>query len=689
MRNKVPKNLEEAKVEISRLNHFSWEMRLESPLKGIECALEAYELALQWNHVSGIAESLRNQGVLSWFLSDYNNALVKLLSGLNYAQASDDKSLESSILNWLGNTHERLGNNAAAFDYHLKSLNLRVLLNDKIGQAASLNNLGNLHWRMSDFATALDYYQQALRIREVSNDKITIGASLNNITVVYFHLGQYQNALNYAERSIAFFEDSIDKRGFANSLSNYALCLQKSGKLEESLEYASRSLELRRVIGDRQGEANSLNNIGLVLLQKKQFDEALEKFQESLAITEKIGDRFFEAETLINIASVYSSRAAISSEMKPTKESYVTDDLIDFSTVGPLGLFDHHLLKFAVEYIEKALKVAEEIQSKQWIYESYLALSKCYKMLGNTMEALRTYKAYHEVRELVFSERNEEKIKVLNVKFEMERKKKEAEIYRLKNVELAKKNLELQNAKALRSEFLKIAATDLKDPLATITSYADMLSESIDQFDPRYPGRIKHLSINMLDLINRLLRTGMLDSGNISFTRTPISLFDLTIMILESYRNIAQEKRIEIEIKNLTKNLAICDEERTAEIIQNLLSNAIKFSYPEKKILFEIFDFDPYRPGVHAITKILADLDLIALSITDEGQGFSEEDKKNLFKRFQRLSSEPTGGEPSVGLGLAISKELAEKQGGTLYLYSEGKNAGATFTLLLPKFQTN
>jgi signal transduction histidine kinase len=74
----------------------------------------------------------------------------------------------------------------------------------------------------------------------------------------------------------------------------------------------------------------------------------------------------------------------------------------------------------------------------------------------------------------------------------------------------------------------------------------------------------------------------------------------------------------------------------------------------------------------------------VFISVKDEGQGLSEDDMQKLFARFQKLSSQPTGGEHSSGLGLYISKKYIEMMGGKIWAESEGKDKGATFCIELP-----
>jgi response regulator receiver sensor signal transduction histidine kinase (EC 2.7.3.-) len=82
-------------------------------------------------------------------------------------------------------------------------------------------------------------------------------------------------------------------------------------------------------------------------------------------------------------------------------------------------------------------------------------------------------------------------------------------------------------------------------------------------------------------------------------------------------------------------------------------------------------------------TKINA-MAVVQIKVSDEGQGFFQDEMAKLFQRFQRLSAKPTGGESSTGLGLSIAKQLVDLHGGAIWAHSDGKDKGATFTIELP-----
>jgi signal transduction histidine kinase len=109
------------------------------------------------------------------------------------------------------------------------------------------------------------------------------------------------------------------------------------------------------------------------------------------------------------------------------------------------------------------------------------------------------------------------------------------------------------------------------------------------------------------------------------------------------------------------------DQQLLRQIANHLISNAIKFSSPGKSIWVAL--------GQHG--------DSVVLKVRDEGPGIHEDEKEKLFNKFQRLSTRPTAGEISTGLGLAITRDLVELHNGSITVQSELEK-GSTFIVNLP-----
>lgn len=247
--------------------------------------------------------------------------------------------------------------------------------------------------------------------------------------------------------------------------------------------------------------------------------------------------------------------------------------------------------------------------------------------------------------------------------------------------ELHEANLELKKAyqKVLelneeKNEFLGIAAHDLKNPLTAVSAFADILINDKDLSKEQHDDFLNEIikaSERMFFIVKNLLDVNAIEQGKLNTKIEPISLNSVIDDISNQFKESLSKKNIllikNIEIEN---PFVLADYNLTLQVVQNILSNAIKFSQPNKNITLSI--------------KNSSFKDMIDLSIKDEGPGFTEEDKKKLFKKFSRLSARPTGGEHSTGLGLSIVKKLIEMMDGKINLMSEhGK--GAEFIISFSK----
>ena len=258
----------------------------------------------------------------------------------------------------------------------------------------------------------------------------------------------------------------------------------------------------------------------------------------------------------------------------------------------------------------------------------------------------------------------------------------EKEYIRKKNRELTEAyqrveslNRSLEEANRLKSEFLSIAAHDLKNPLQVINGYAEMILDTLDLSPKVYRNgqKIVDATDRMLRIIRHLLDSTAAESGKLQLHKTRIDLAQLTRAVVENNRHLATQKRQRISFHTDDGCIIDGDEERLYEAIDNLVSNAIKFSPPGK----------PIRVDVMNVTANNRFEGSVIVRIKDKGPGLTQEDLKRMFGKFARLSAQPTGGEPSTGLGLSIVKQIIELHGGRVWAESKGRGKGSIFCVEL------
>ena len=231
-------------------------------------------------------------------------------------------------------------------------------------------------------------------------------------------------------------------------------------------------------------------------------------------------------------------------------------------------------------------------------------------------------------------------------------------------------NQQLQKLNEEKNELIAIVSHDLRSPLQRIKGLLNLLvldpnKLSMDQLD--IINKAKDVAKQNTDLVGRILDIQSIESTE-KIILQKINIFDILNPVVESFKELAASKKIMLSQSPLTGNVMVpANEDYIQQIFENLLSNSLKFSYPQSSVYVTL-----------RYTK-----SHVYISVKDEGQGFDEEDKKNLFKKFQKLSAQPTSGEQSSGLGLAIVKKYVDAMNGTISCESQ-KGKGAEFIVQLP-----
>jgi signal transduction histidine kinase len=223
----------------------------------------------------------------------------------------------------------------------------------------------------------------------------------------------------------------------------------------------------------------------------------------------------------------------------------------------------------------------------------------------------------------------------------------------------------------LRENFAAIVSHELKSPLGAlqqnlyglVAELEDKLSEEQQQRFTRLQTRLDDL----LKLIHSWLRVFTVDINKLKETFKPVSVAEIVAKAVESIQPQATRKAIEIAPAVADGLPPINgDEGSLTEVVTNLLGNAVKYSFPNHKI------------RVRAEAR---DAEVL-VSVTDTGVGIAKEDLPRLFQDFARGQAQPEG-VSGCGMGLAISRRIAEVHGGTITVASEpGK--GSIFTIHLP-----
>ncbi len=256
---------------------------------------------------------------------------------------------------------------------------------------------------------------------------------------------------------------------------------------------------------------------------------------------------------------------------------------------------------------------------------------------------------------------------------------------------LRQKNLELERASALKSEFLAAMSHELRTPLNSILGFSDILQRQIGgTLTNRQLSHVKAIEKSgqhLLGLINDILDLSKIEAGKVELDLAPVSIHELCSSCLKMIQPRADKKKLALSLElDYRLSQVLLDERRVRQILVNLLSNAIKFT-PEGgqvKLSGKLVSGDriqgDYRPDCSTINSSTP---YLCLEVKDSGIGIPQENWHLLFRPFQQVDSSLSRSHEGTGLGLVLTKRLAELHGGTISFQSKS-GVGSSFRVWLP-----
>ena len=239
--------------------------------------------------------------------------------------------------------------------------------------------------------------------------------------------------------------------------------------------------------------------------------------------------------------------------------------------------------------------------------------------------------------------------------------------------QLQSAKLQAETANQAKSEFLANMSHDLRSPLTSIVSTAQLLKRSFT--DPKIETYFEHMvkaCHNLNDLIEDILNFSKLEAGRYELTSEQFNLPRLIEDMVTLFAHQALQKNIELMVyfDNSLPTYFIGDANALRRILINLLGNAIKFTEIGHVLIKIILD------------RRTADEEIVSFLIEDTGIGIAEDKLDYIFERFNRITSDKVE-YAGTGLGLSIVKQFTNLLGGNIKVTSK-KDKGSVFTVMLP-----
>lgn len=571
---------------------------------------------------------------------DLLNAFIRSFSDVNPTQAlalsqrahdlaqlhpSYTQGLYASLLN-LSTCNARLGNSEKALEQVMQAYSMAVTQNSVQPTPHLFNLLGSLFKDLGEHQEALSYYLQALELasdQDISREQIPI---LINLGIVSNLLHNYPQELAYYTQALALLTKLGQTSSSAGVLNNMAMSYQAMGDLDTAVTKAKESLKAAKQHNLSTVEATTLCTLGELYLDKQAFDQALAYLQESAQLANQLGFLYIETYSLRKIG-----------------ETLVHENRLDE----------------ALTFLHKAIDLAEQLQNQMELAASHQTLAQVHKRLGNTPQALHHFEQFHELDKKLYQEQADRHIHQLQIVHKTHTIQQEIELYKQKTEEL--------------DAYARTVAHDLKQPIAAILGYAELLPEIMSDMPKdgllyRSLTQIGQSANQASQIINALLLLATVNKAEV-----PLEPIDMATAV----RNVLH--RLHEQIHKYQAQIVLPDEWETAvgyqpwieEVWVNYLTNALKYGGTAPEI---ILSWEKYAPN------------MVRFWMQDNGPGIPEEHHEDLFNEFSRVSDSTFG--ESHGLGLAIVRRIVEKLGGTVG-YKPGLTQGSHFFFTLPAQTAN
>ena len=527
---------------------------------------------------------------------------------------------------------------------------------------------GNVDLSMKYALKALGYYDQHGQKTKSIDMLIRIGDILRGN-------GFYDQGRIYFTMALKLLSGSNDSSLYASVYNNIAANFFEDDQysLDSSMVYAKKSLLIAQKLRLPDKVYSNLNILGAIETKRSNYPQAIDYFNKALpiALVTANGD---DALILNNLAGIYKS-------LKQYKKS------------EELNL--------------KAMNLALQYDIPQYLRLSCLNLYDLYKTTGDYTKALLYHEKYQKVNTQLLKQQVMISVQDFNYRIELDSKEDERKLLEKEQI-VTKNRLQIviiltillsvilflsitfvfyqqrqkkrkmqmiamldQSNNVLR-KFISILAHDLRSPFNSILGFSEILKNDKELSEEDRSIIIDHLHSSgnsTFQLLERLLEWSRLESGMVKPNKQSCDVNSLISEIVSLVESSAKLKNISVEYVSGQSPVVNADQNMISAAIRNIVSNAVKFTMPGGKI---------------SVKTTSSNHDVV-ISIEDNGVGMTKEQVEKLFRLEENYSSKGTAGEKGTGLGLILSKEYVEINGGTVEVISEA-GKGSRFMIKLPLY---
>ncbi len=531
---------------------------------------------------------------------------------------------------------------------------------------------------LSDYEGAAKIAEELLEVVDKEEYPEATAQAWNSLGVKNDIIGNYIASRDYYLLAIGLLEayKNITPRGIstlANAFYNLSKLFVQIDVGEEHFEYLAKADKLFASIGDSTGQARVWNLKATLLPNDAPMEERLALFEEALKHFEKGEDLTGCASCLTNVGFAHCHLKNFEKGIPLMLQGYEMLKKLDNAPM--LGFLLHQLAEAermrgnneaALDYLRQSEEILLKANAKVF-------LNVVYKGWATTLADIGDYEGAYskllnfvdQVTERIGFDRHAA-VAEAKLRFELEKKEKESELLKKKNIEIELFNERLQQSNAELNQFAYVASHDLKEPLRMVSNYMQLLEKSLagnlNEDQAAYMRFASDGAKRMYSLIDSLL---LFSRATVD---TALQEVDLNDVLDEVSRTVmgSSSRPVDMDADDLPYVLA--DSHQMVQVFQNLIANAVK--YNDKEIV-----------KVRVAVTTDSDPKMYQITIADNGIGIPLQHREKVFDLFKRLHhKEQYSG---TGIGLSICKKIIGQTGGRIGI-EDSELGGTAFVFTLP-----
>jgi signal transduction histidine kinase len=566
-------------------------------------------------------------------------------------------------------------------------------INYKLGIGQCFDVIGKTYWAQSFLPVSQFYLLMAIPYLKGNN--IELAACYKDIGRNYVDLKDYSHSLYYFNASLKLVGNSAENK--ADVYTQFASMYTAKGDYDNGLKSIDTAFKYCRLTNKPDLEAILYNRLGQIYISKKQPGLARRAIDTAYKLTFTTHNTRLRTITIIGKAGL-----ALMGNNLQEASNYAKKGLMLADTLGSYEL-KLRVLKLMVQVAEKQrdLKQLDLIQkmiisinerSAKIDFKKSMDLVQDYLLLNNKLSNIElANKNNADNKKLIGSQNRTIVLLVVCLMIAItflivifiyyyQKNQMNAQLQQQHKVLIDQKKLietqrtDLEEVNKLKDKLLAIIGHDLRTPLASLSSIAELFAanyitaEEVTKLMIDLTPIIKGAELTLSNLME--FAGSQLKGQNVA--ASDVNMFLITVEVKKTFEHQLLQKNINFVNNCLFESNVWADSNHVKVIVRNLVSNAIKFTNNDGEI---------------TVSSVIKDNQMV-VSIQDTGVGMTKAEIDKLFDVNQHFSHRGTSGEKGTGLGLLLCKELVELNKGKLWVEAK-EGLGCCFSFSLPRLSAS